>query len=205
MNAVQRAYVHVQEGHDESVGFNAQTFGHNVYHLGRFELEKLCKVSEGQLARVEDVGALFRVQNGPYRLGFYKVGHSASEDIWQALPTSEHGGLRGDEWQQLPLEGIEPQGITRIEDVRYAVVAHLGNPEDGLCAVYLCLPLGIENGRITGWGYAEPIFLRDTSAVQPPAPLGSTSPELPQEEPEEEVIVRPKGAHGESDTYDRSR
>lgn len=200
--AVKKAYEFARESHDESVGFNAQTFGYIVYHLGRFQLERLCKESDGRLERVEDMGALFRFQNGHYRLGFYKVGRNASEDIWEALPSSDNGGVSGDMGEQLFLDGLDLELSERVDQQRYVVVAHLGNPDGGLGAVYLCIPGRVELGKITRWGYVEPLFV---ATEAPPTTVrasatGATS--RPLEEPEQEVLVRPRA---EPVRHDRSR
>lgn len=202
--AVQRAYQHAQETHVESFGSNAQTFGYNLYHFACHEIDRLCRDSSGGLERVEDVGALFRFQNGPYRLGVYKVGRSAAEDIWEALPTSDNGGVSGETARQLLLDGFDDLLITRVDQLRYAVVAHLGNAEHGLGAVYLCIPIETEHGKITRWGYTEPLFVAEHPAAHR-VPTPAQPAALPQEEPEEEVIVRPKGVSAASGLHDRSR
>jgi hypothetical protein len=196
---VQRAYDIVQERHDEDLGYNAHTFGHDVYHIGRHQLGLCCEKSGGKLARVEELKAIFRFQGGEYTLGFYKVGRSAETNIWEAFPTSDNGTMSVNTEGQLVLLGLEAEVMDRVDDLRYVVVAHLGNPRDGLCAVYLCIPVRAENGKITGWGYAECIYkaqqgnrsIRPTAPAMPP-PEHQISPVAPEEVPEGDVVVTGK-------------
>lgn len=197
--AVQRAYDVVQERHDESLGYNAQTFGHNVYHIGRRQLEECCKRSSGQLTLVEELKALFRFQGGGYTIAFYKVGNSAEANIWESFPTSENGGRSVDGEGYPILIGLEEALLDPVESLRYAVVAHLGNATHGLCALYLCLPVQTQIGKIVRWGYAEPIYVADRavgvsgrSPAAPPAEETIAPVDAPPVEPEGDVVVTAK-------------
>lgn len=192
--AAMRAYRIVQEDQRPNVGYNSQTFGHCVYHVGCYQLGEVCKLSPGQLTRMEELGNLARFQSGDYTLGFYKVGKSAHENIWECFPTSENGANDG----HPILPGLEDELLDQVDALRYVVVAHLGNPEDGLCALYLCIPIEKSGGKIRRWGYAEPIYIADgTMAVSVEAPDAPLTPEAPRisvpaEEPEGDVVVSPK-------------
>ncbi|PKN49306.1 MAG: hypothetical protein CVU63_02535 [Deltaproteobacteria bacterium HGW-Deltaproteobacteria-20] len=96
------------------------------------------------------------------------------------------------------LLGLEDAMVDSVEDLRYAVVAHMGNPRDGLCAVYICIPIQTEFGKIKRWGFAEEIYKLDREAVGPvppqPSALPPETPEVPivPEEPEAEIVVTAK-------------
>lgn len=198
VGALQTAYGFVQEAHDDAVGWDAYTFGQGVYRLGLFWLKKYCAASGGKLEFVDELKTLSRFRCGEYTFGFYKVGSSITDNIWEALPTSENGGFTivDDEGQPF-LTGLEEFMVDRVDLRRYGVIAHLGNPKDGLSAVYLCIPVQAEGGKITRWGYAEPIYLRTMgkSGAPPPPPVGGPPPEIPPqpiapgEEPEGDVVV----------------
>lgn len=197
VRAVKKAYEIVGQSHDEALGFNANTFGICVYHVGRFQLEAVCKQSEGKLSNVEELKSLFRFQSGAYTLGFYKVGQS-DENIWESFPTSDNGAMSLSDEGYPILVGLEDSMLDRVNDLRYVVVAHMGNPISGLCAIYLCVPIRTKNGKIQRWGYAEAIYLRDRnkgSMIPPPSVPPPENPPLDialQEEPEGEVIVTAK-------------
>lgn len=197
--AVQLAYDIVQERHDEKLGYNANTFGHNVYHIGKHQLDQCCAKSGGKLSRVDELKTLFRLQGGEYTLGFYKVGHSAETDIWEAFPTSENGAMSLNAAGQPVLLGLEDAMMDDVADLRYAVVAHLGNPTDGLCAVYLCIPVRTESGKITRWGFTEPLYVTQKVAPAAAQPTGTIPPlesvvlpAAPEEIPEADFVVTAK-------------
>jgi len=199
VNQVRVAYNDAQENHDESCGFNATTFGHNVYHLAKFRLTKLSESSGGAFNVVGEIGGLFRMQGGEYSIGVYKVGSSAKNNIWESFPTTENGANPGNNEGQPFFDGFELSMLDDVTARRYVVVAHLGNPTDGLVAVYLCIPIEKSQGKITRWGYAEQIFSGEDVLGTIPAELDiphpAEEPEKPivptlhNEEPEGEVVV----------------
>jgi hypothetical protein len=197
VKAVQYTYEIVQEPHDPSLGFDAHTYGYNVYRVGTFQLNACCDRSNGKLERVQELKSLFRIKTEAYTLGFYKVGSSVDTNIWEAFPTSENGAMSVSYEGQPFLLGLEESMLDRVEDARYVVVAHLGNPSQGLCAIYLCIPIQAEGGKIKRWGFVEAIYRRDqglSAAPPPPTPSGPPPvnperPVAPQEEPEADVIV----------------
>jgi hypothetical protein len=197
VNSVRYAYQIVHERYDETLGFNATTFGGDVYHVGTFQLGKYCTRSGGKLERVQELKSLCRFRGGPFTLGFYKVGFSVTDNIWEHFPTSENGAISATDEGHPILVGLEDAMIDRVDELRYVVVAHMGNPTDGLCAVYLCIPIHTEGGKIKRWGYAEAIYQRTlgNSAAPPPPPPGGPPPENPElpiapaEEPEADVVV----------------
>jgi hypothetical protein len=97
------------------------------------------------------------------------------------------------------LVGLEDALLDRVDALRYVIVAHLGNPTDGLCALYLCIPIQTEGGRIVRWGYAEQLYVAARGAGVPgepsdPRPAEEFVPpvDAPAEEPEAEVVVTSK-------------
>lgn len=168
--AARRAYDIVQSNHDEALGYNANTFGHNVYHLGKHHLKAFCARSGNAISTVDEMKTLFRCQSGEYTVGLYKVGHSETANIWESFPTAENGAVTISSEGYPVLLGLEDALLDTVNATRYVIVAHLGNPTDGLCAVYLCIPILTDGNKIKRWGYAEAIYLRgdQTSGVTPP-------------------------------------
>ncbi len=199
VKAVKYTYDIVQEGHRPDLGFDAHTYGYSVYRVGTYQLGEYCKRSKGKLARVQELKSLFRCKAADYMLGFYKVGSSGDANIWESFPTSENGAVSVNTEGQLILGGLEDAMADQVDELRYVIVAHLGNPSDGLCAVYLCIPIQTEGGKIKRWGYVEAIYRRGmiSSSAAPPPPFAppAVNPEVPvapQEEPEADVIVTAK-------------
>ena len=66
-----------------------------------------------------------------------------------------------------------------LKKARRLVVAHMGNHEDGLCAVYLCIGKTADEEHIKEWAYTYCLWKRDAAAVQPTddAPPKDLTPE----------------------------
>lgn len=198
--AVQTAYRVVQDRHEESLGFDAHTFGYCVYRVGVFHLRKLCAGSGGSLELIDELTSLFRFKVDDYTCAFYKVGSSAETNIWEAFPTSENGTMSVTDEGYPFLVGFEDAMLDDVAASRYAVLAHVGNPTSGLCALYLCIPIEGEQGRVKRWGYAECIYDAKESgrgSLPPPPPMPRPSedkidPLVPEIEPEAEVVVTAK-------------
>lgn len=193
------AYDTEVEKYDESLGYNPTTFGFCVYHLAKFRLQKhLSEFSGIEFSTVDQIGALFRMHGGQYNVGVYKVGHSAQTNIWEAFPPTENGANPGKNEGQPFLGGFELSMLDDVTKNHYVIVAHLGNPKDGLVAVYLCIPMESEHGKIKRWGYAEQIFSADdvlgALPLEPTGLVPAEEPEVPVnptpvEEPEGDVVV----------------
>ncbi len=198
VEAAQRAYDIVQENHDPSLGYDAYTFGYNVYRIGCFQLGKVCERSPDKLTRVDELRMLVRFQTGGYTLGFYKVGYNETENIWESFPTSENGATSATSDGQIILSGLEDEMLDEVGDLRYAVVAHFGTAERGLRAVYLCIPVKTVGGKIVRWGYAEELYVADRAVGTVAAPAAALPAEettdvcVPAEEPEADFVVRSK-------------
>jgi len=181
-DALRRAYDTACEKHEPRRGSNEQTFGFDIYHFGAFELEQ-------EAERVVDIAVeagrpYFRLRVGEFTVACHRVGRSAAQDITQCFPTND-GAAPALIERQLWLPGMEP----RVDEARNLVLAHLGNPEMGLEAVYLCIPSREEKGRIADWGYTHPIWTIGDGTVARPRP---TPTSLAPEEVIDEPIVRRK-------------
>lgn len=55
VGSLRRAYSIVHEAHDDALGFDAHTFGYNVYRVGLHWLRKYCEASGGKLIAVSSL------------------------------------------------------------------------------------------------------------------------------------------------------
>lgn len=181
--ALRRAYDSACEQHDPARGFNEQTFGYSLYHCAAFELgveaDRL-----GAEVEVEAGRPSFRLRIGEYRLGCHRVGQNAAQNIERCFPGNESGAPALIE-EQLWLPGMEP----RVHDARNLILAHLGNTEHGLEAVYLCIPSREEKDKIAEWGYTHCLWTIGQPVAARPTPLAT---EFEPEEAIEEPTVRRK-------------
>lgn len=190
--ALQRAYDTAAELHDPTRGSNEVTFGVGLYNYAVFELEALAETMANDLRILGKVP--FRVQaGGQFRLGCHRVGRSASESIWTSFPDNAAAAAALIEQPYLPGTGFAPEPTTpETGTARSLVLAHLGNPVDGLCAVYLCVPTREENNRIREWGFAELLWSASTTDVAEPPPATRTPEEFVEPVPLVKKKQRPK-------------
>ena len=186
--ALKRAYDTVCEGHEPSRGFNEQTFGYCLYHVAAHELETEA-MGLGPEVEVEAGRPLFRLRVGEYLLGCHRVGHRAIQDITRCFPGND-GAAPALIETQLWLPGMEP----RLERARNLVLAHLGNTEEGLVAVYLCVPSREEKDKIAEWGFTHLLWSVGETLATKPTPM--TMPVEPEEVIDEPTIRRKQREEG---------
>ncbi len=153
-----------------------------------FELSKSADLAGGLYA-IKTRNPKFRLQAGDFEVGCYRVGRAVADDIWTSFPDNDDAAPAMVE-EQLWLPGFEDEaGVKRA---RKLVLAHLGNSEDGLGAVYLCVPSRIDKDRIAGWALAHPIWKQGDSLPLSVKPAVALVPEETVPEPQIGKIRRSK-------------
>lgn len=190
VEAVKRAYDTALDVHDPASGSNNSTFGHDLYWYCVHELKEIAQDESSPLELIRERPD-FRLRIGSYILACHRVGTDAQQDISISFPNNNRaaGHLARSNNQQLFLPGFEdkeldPMGGSLMLNV---VLAHIGNPTDGACAIYLCLPINEENGRIMSWGYTKLLWKADELNN-----FTTTTQKLPEEAPIEPGTVRLK-------------
>ncbi len=187
VEALTTAYNSACSMHDPAIGCNDMTFGYNLYHFIVFEVRGASGSQEPQLFQTTYSNQTFRVQVGSYELAVHRVGQTAQDDIWTSFPNNDKAVTTMVNAPYLP--GLEPD----LQSSRSVVLAHMGNPEDGLCAAYLCFATRQSNDRISEWGFALPILETGTGTIVPP----DDGPLVP-EEAIDPVQVRLRGRSRET-------
>jgi hypothetical protein len=181
--ALERAYDTACEHFVPGLGSNETTFGFNLYHHAAHELAAEAKVLEG--VKVASRNPRFRMTAGTYELACHRVGQSAKEDISVSFPNNEGAASTMVE-SQLWLTGISKGRSLAL--ARKVVIAHLGNAEDGLEAVYLCIPGATDKDRISEWAYSRLLWKRgDTARIPDSRPM-----DFPPDEQVNVPVVRRK-------------
>lgn len=179
--ALKRAYLTASELHDPDRGSDETTFGFSLYKFAVHELRKAAEATKTQLRVISSV-PVFRLAVGEFELACHRVGRNARQDIHSSLPNNDGAACTMVE-QQLWLPGMAE--VFDLPKARKLVIAHLGNPEDGLGAIYLCIAGRTDGERITSWAYTHEIWHADsddaTAAAATPAP----------DRPADEVIPQP--------------
>ena len=183
VRSLRRAYETACEHHAPERGGNEATFGYGLYH---YAVHELCREAERGSPQVDvqvtSKQPLFRLQIGVYELACHRVGLSERESIWTAFPKNEGAAISMVEEQfRMPLFGFGNAGAA---SARKLILAHLGNADEGMRAVYLCIPGKTDGGRITGWLFARPLFRADDKTITArPAMKQALLPEVVIEEP----------------------
>lgn len=172
-DALERAYDNACENHHPSRGSNEMTFGFDVYHFAVHELTSAAERSGGAL-RIISRFPTFRLGANDYELACHRVGTHADENIDTAFPNNDNAACTMVQ-AQLWLPGVDR--AAGIEKARKVVIAHLGNPEDGLGAIHACIPGKTVGDRIAGWAVTQRMWHSDdgrsfdaiASASPPPA------------------------------------
>lgn len=164
-------------------GSRSLTFGVDVWAFGTFHLEAVAEEAGFELDTEEHDHRTTLQRDGLY-LNCYRVGTSADQNIWECFPNNRNSAprLAKNNLQFEIFANDQPTGDEPVD----LVLAHFGNPNAGLDAVYLCVPIAANQNQISQWGYAKLLWRRDGLAAggiptAPPVPL---APEVPIGEPE---------------------
>ena len=169
VEALAITYAECQARFDRSIGFDSQTFGQMIYKSSWFHLDQVAGI-DGRIGVVRD-GNGFELDIDGVRLHPFKVGHRAN-DIFDRLPSNE-----------LVFELMASQNVYQLSllpdlQPQMLVLAHVGNPEDGLCAVYVAAPI-IRDGGVKDWAFVVRIdHFGDAADAGVPQPVNIDPPEL---------------------------
>jgi len=181
---LKRGYRTAREKHDPENGSDALLFGLSVYTFIRHEFIKAALEVDCEIEVSSERPAL-RLRVGEFVMACHCVGDYAVQDIDACFPNNDCAAPRMIE-NHLWLPGMGPQ----VESARKVILAHLGNPETGLEAAYICIPCDEEDGLISEWAYTHQLLggSGDGTDVDLSSLLGDVAPEEETAEPE----IRPK-------------
>jgi hypothetical protein len=175
VSALQEAYDTACDKWTPESGSIPQTFGMDVWAAATFQLRRVTEDTELEIEVEYHLNRTTLRKDGLF-LSFYRVGHSADEDIRTCFPNNRHAAprlARNNLQLDIFLDG-DPHPDAPVD----LMLAHLGNTGRGLEAVYLCVPTAAEGDQLTEWGHIELLWRRDglaaggtpAGAPQPPAP-----------------------------------
>ena len=181
--ALRAAYGTACEHHEPSRGGDGQTFGFCLYKYAAFEIARVA--GENPELTVTCRNPVFRFAVGPFELACHRVGDSEYDDISNCFPGNDGAVTRMIEEQLWLAHVPRSQGL---QEARRVVLAHMGNPDDGLRAVYLCIPERAKDDRIAAWAYTRLVWRADLDVVSPT--ITSVTERAPDELVEEPVVIR---------------
>lgn len=187
------------ELHDPKRGSNNYTYGTGVYHHTCFELNNLAELSDDKIKiltnpsifkREDDNiimlknSALFKMQIGDFLISNHRVGKSEKNPIESSFPNTSGSACPKQKKYNPNQTSFLGQLELELNVPFNLVLAHFGNLEDGLCAVYLCRPGLVENGKIKSWEFKKEIWIR-TERI-------TISDDIEYQKLQDEEIPRPK-------------
>lgn len=173
VEAIQTAYAEADEHYAPGRGVGDRAHGIIVYDVLTFRLMHDVASLPPVAFRWTTDGPAFWI--GPVHVRWNKVGSGrAGESIRSSFPRASRSSAEmAIENQQLSLWTLAA-GDGPLELSNW-IICHLGNPRDGLRAVYLAAPIESDGERITGWREVIPIWSADDSENEFPAaapPIG---------------------------------
>lgn len=158
---VRLAYEAVGEHYREDEGWDDQLVGFTLWKFVGHNLSRRV-ASEGQKLglRIREHANKFRLDAGPFVIGTYRVFPEPMESIDRSFPNNANGAgqlaRRNQEARSQPW--LFDGGLPQEEPIRALVLAHAGNQDSGLTALWLAEPIDEHDGRITDWGYSIPLW-----------------------------------------------
>jgi hypothetical protein len=179
--ALSGAYADAADVCDPDRGFNDLLHGLIVYHLTAFRLQRAFE--DDPEVRFESIGLGPELHVDGLRLRWNKVGRSSAEHIGTSFPRASMAATAMAEGnQQLALWSED----TGAGDPVNWILAHVGNPRDGLIRAYLAAPISTDGREVTAWARWIPIYdaaqpfvdLPDAPAPGLPVPVEIELPEV---------------------------
>lgn len=171
IECLQRAYEANFAYFDPEIGHDGMTFGLQVYKSKVHFISQLAE--EHPQINVVHRHPFFCFRIDRFNLSTYRAGDSGDADISESFPRNRTRAAKIVERnQQLSL--FELLQDPNWDDAERAelILADIGNPTDGLCKVFLGVPIeAAADGRITKWEVALELWRNDDAL-----PITTTSP-----------------------------
>jgi hypothetical protein len=181
LRLAQRAYEANAECYDPLIGHDGMTFGLMVHKSFRHFIIQMAEGDVKPWLQVIQRGPQFLFRLFGFTASTYRVGITLEADIAQLFPRNRSGAwiLAAANMIQLalPFDGsVEPDD----SNCSSLILAHTGNPRDGLCNLFLGVPSRFdEKNIVTGWSTVVDIWKREESAFTATASTGPSQPPKP--------------------------
>lgn len=155
IGSIRTAYDEADEIYAPDRGRGDHLHGLAVYHVASFNLRNRFDGFPGVQFVSRGEGPELRI--GPYRVRWNKVGRGGDgQTIRGAFPRGSRAAAFMAQENQLRLfdEAAFAQGGFPLN----WVIAHLGNPIDGVVGIYLASPIETDGHSVTGWRDIVPIW-----------------------------------------------
>lgn len=167
------AYGAAIASHDPEVGHDAMSFGLLVYKSNVFFLRQLAERVDWMTVTTH--APSFEFQIGEYAISCYCAGRTDSIDAKNAFPKNRTraGRIAEANSQQARLFA----DLWDDSACRQLILAHIGNPEEGLLEVFAAVPVTKgEDGRVSEWGTIFTLWSRGIEGDEALPASGPTAP-----------------------------
>jgi len=180
--ATQSAYAAADERYAPGDGVGDRSYGMIAYEVLTYRLREDVASDPAVAFEWHADGPCLRI--GALRVRWNKVGRGrAGETIVTSFPRPSGAAAQmALENQQMTLWGDGPS--RELVAPSSWIICHMGNPRDGLRAVYLAAPIRTDGEQITGWRATIPIWNADDPLAEFPTapdiglPEAASLPEL---------------------------
>jgi hypothetical protein len=172
------AYNLARDHYDPDIGVDGQIFSFAVYKIAARLFER--EFADWPGTDVVWNGRGREIVRGGKRLRWNKIGTSARDEIRYSFPSRSRSA------HIMAEQNLEQLNFGFSEgDPDNWIIAHAGNPADGLQALYLAAPIEASNGRVSGWlGWLSIYDADHPNDAQPvlptPGPIEPTPVDLPE-------------------------
>jgi len=191
IDCLQNAYDVNMPIHDPSVGHDPASFGFLNYKTKTFNLKNLAGVNPDiAIARANPYLSL---QIGEFRLSAYNAGDASMvEDLMECFPRNKNRApeMTKENAVQLRLDLNLPEELDD-SDCRHLVLCDVGDPFNGMAAVFIGVPVKTEKGKISKWSHQWVLWQRaDFDFAPGDTPIGPVGPVAPVERIQPLKLVR---------------
>lgn len=178
IEAVQAAYAEADERYAPDRGIGDRSYGMMVYEALTFRLQQ--DVASNAFVAFDWQAGGPSLLIGALRLRWNKVGRGRpGETIAKSFPRPSGAALSMTlENRQMTLWG--GAAVAGVGSPLRWILCHMGNPRDGLRAIYLAAPILADGDRITGWQVTIPIWSADDPLAELPNAPEIGLPEVPE-------------------------
>lgn len=191
IHSIQNAYDVNMPIHDPSVGHDAASFGFLNYKTKTFNLKNLAKEdNEISIARSNPYLSL---QVGDFQLSAYNAGDASMvDDLMECFPRNKNRAteVTKENVVQLRLDLNLPEELDDSQ-CRHLVLCDVGDPINGMAAIFIGVPVKTEKGKISKWSHQWVIWNRSDFDFAPTdVPIGPIGPVAPVETIQPLKLVR---------------
>lgn len=153
--AVDAAYADAGKQFDPGSGGDMQLFGFTVFKYVSHRIRLVAdKDPTMGITILGNATGAFRFKVGPFIVAPYSCGYRKPTDPWAEFPGNDRGAgflseINIGQFEIFPEFETSPVAL---------VLGHYGNPDGGLEALFVKKPVAQTQGRISRWGYVEPLY-----------------------------------------------